>query len=153
MLTSVEATTESGAAAEMMAPTWIVMFAEPIVFPSASPVAGSIVATLEASEAQAPDVVRFCVEPSEYVPVAVNCCVIPFAMVAAPGVMAILTNEEFVTLKMAGGETTAPIWAVMFAEPAATPNADPEEELIVATPSVSEAHDAELVTFCVEPSV
>ena len=48
-----------------------------------------IVATDGVAEAQVTGLVRFCVVPSENVPVAVNCCVRPLAMLGFAGVTAI----------------------------------------------------------------
>src|SRR4051812_46735932 len=62
------------------------------VLPGALPVARPVlvtVATVRAAEAQATWLVRSCVELSEKVPVAVNCCVVPAAMVGLAGVTAI----------------------------------------------------------------
>ena len=52
--------------------------ADPIVSAEARPVVETV-ATAVFADAQAAEVVRFCVVPSVKVPVAVNCCVRPFA--------------------------------------------------------------------------
>jgi hypothetical protein len=66
--------------------------AKMLALPAATPVASpdvAIVATAGVSEFQVTEAVRFCVLPSEYVPVAVNCCVVPLAMDGLAGVTAI----------------------------------------------------------------
>jgi hypothetical protein len=65
------------------------------VLPTAIPVANPavlIVATPVAEEAQLTELVMFCVLPSEYVPVAVNCSVVPAAIDGFAGVTAIETR-------------------------------------------------------------
>src|ERR1700733_9638654 len=60
-----------------------------VVPPAATPVANPapvIVATPVLLDVQVTEVVRFCWFPSLYVPVAVNCCVPPFAIEGAVGV-------------------------------------------------------------------
>jgi hypothetical protein len=56
------------------------------------PTALLIVATDLDEESQVTDVVRFCVVLSEYVPVAVNCCVLPKAILGLAGVTSIEVN-------------------------------------------------------------
>src|SRR5262245_15474196 len=66
--------------------------AEIVVVPPATPVASPdalTVATDGVDEAQVTCAVRSCVVPSEYVPVAVSCCVAPTAMLGPDGVTAI----------------------------------------------------------------
>ena len=60
----------------------------PVVIPVASP-AAVIVATDVVDEVQVTWLVRFCMLESEYVPVAVNCCVPPCAIDGFAGVTAI----------------------------------------------------------------
>jgi hypothetical protein len=62
-----------------------------VVVPPATPVArplDEIVAVAVFDELQATDPVMFCVVLSEYVPVAVNCCVAPIKMLGLAGVTA-----------------------------------------------------------------
>jgi hypothetical protein len=54
------------------------------------------------------------------VPVAVNCCVVPSAMLGVGGVIAIDTNVAGVTVKVTGAEAMSPTAAVMLLVPAAT---------------------------------
>ena len=64
------------------------MVALPADTPVANPLA-LIVATAVLDDVQVTWLVIFCVLPSEYVPVAVNCCVAPAVMVGFAGVTAI----------------------------------------------------------------
>jgi hypothetical protein len=59
------------------------------------------VAIVAADEVQVAVLVRFCVVPLLYVPVAVNCCVYPAATDAVPGVTAIEANTGVVTVNVA----------------------------------------------------
>jgi hypothetical protein len=88
--------------------------------------------------------------------VAVNCCVVPSAMLGIGGVIAIDTNVAGVTVKVTGAEVMAPIAAVMLLVPAATELARPSEPaalLIVATEVVADAQVTEVVKFWVELSM
>ena len=60
-----------------------------------------IVATEVVCEAHVTELVRFCVELSENVPVAVNCSEVPFAIERFAAVTAIDTNVADVTVKFA----------------------------------------------------
>jgi hypothetical protein len=59
-----------------------------------------IVATVVVTELQVAVLVKFCVELSEKVPVAVNCSVAPFAIEGFAGVTAIDTSVAAVTVKV-----------------------------------------------------
>jgi len=59
------------------------------------------VAIVDADEVQVAVPVKFCVVPSLYVPVAVNCCVYPAATDAEPGVTANEANTGAVTVNVA----------------------------------------------------
>ena len=99
------------------------------------PAALLTVATAEFEELHVTAFVRFCVELSEYVPVAVNCWVVPFAIVLFDGETASVTRVAGVTVKDAVPETL-PDAALIVVEPAATETArplDPAALLIVAT--------------------
>src|SRR5262245_62009457 len=81
--------------------------AEIVVVPDAAVVArpeAEIVATFVSDEAHTACVVRFCVVPSEYVPVAVNCCVAPSATAGALGVTAIELRVGMATDTVTAGE-------------------------------------------------
>ena len=64
-----------------------------------------IVATVAAEELHVAVLVRFCVLASVYVPVAVNCCVLPLAIEGVAGVTAIDTNVAAVTVSVVLPET------------------------------------------------
>jgi hypothetical protein len=117
----------------------------------AVPVVLLIVATPAAVELQCPLWVRSCTVPSVYVPVAVNCCVVPNEIVAVDGLMAIDTRVAAVTV-MTVELLTVPDVAVMLAVPCPAPVATPAL-LIVAVAGVSDVHVAVLVRFCMLPSV
>ena len=94
---------------------------------------------------------RFCVEPSVKVPVAVNCCVRPLAIVGFAGVTAIDVTTAAVTVSVVV-PLTLPEVAVIVVDPAASVVARPVVE-IVATAMFDEVQVTEPVRFCVEPSV
>jgi hypothetical protein len=114
-----------------------------------------IVAVVVVSDVQVAVLLRFCVLPSVNVPVAVNCCAVPFAIDGLAGVTAIDTNIAVLTVSVVV-PLTEPELAVMFALPTptllATPGVGPPV-LIVLTPGVSELHSTVSVMFCVLPSV
>ena len=62
------------------------------------PAALLIAATAALDEFQVATIVKFCVEPFEYVPVAVNCLVVPMAMLGLVGVIAMETSVAGVTV-------------------------------------------------------
>ena len=64
-----------------------------------------IVATVAAEELHVAVLLRFCVVPSVYVPVAVNCCVPPLAIDGFAGVTAIDTSVAAVTVSVVLPET------------------------------------------------
>jgi hypothetical protein len=117
----------------------------------AVPVLLLMVATVAAVELQWPVWVRSCMLPSVYVPVAVNCCVVPKGIVAVGGLIAIETSAAAVTVSTVE-LLTEPEAAVMVAVPCATPVANPVL-LIVAVPGVSDDQAAVLVRYCMLPSV
>jgi hypothetical protein len=97
--------------------------------------------------------VRFCVLPSEYVPVAVNCTLLPsrLMMVGLAGVTAIDCSTALVTV-MASDPVTPFSVARALKLPVATPVADPAA-LTTPTEGVAEDHPTWLVRFCVELSL
>jgi hypothetical protein len=124
-----------------------------LLIPAATPVANPptvIVATLVVCELQLAVLVKFCVELSEKVPVAVNCFVVPFVIEGLAGVTAIDTSVGAVTVNSVV-PSTAPEAASILLIPVATPVANPPA-VIVTTPVVCEVHVAVLVKFCVELS-
>ena len=78
---------------------------------------------------------------------AVNCCVVPFAIVELAGVTAMETSVAVVTVKEAE-PLMEPLVAVTVVEPVATPVARPLAET-VATPVGDVVHVAVLERFCV----
>jgi hypothetical protein len=118
------------------------------------PVALLIVAMPVLDELQATVVVRFCVELSEKVPVAVNCWVVPLAVLGLVGVIARDTSVACVTVRVVDPDML-PDAAVIVVEPAATEAANPLEPaalLIVAMPVLDELQATVVVRFCVELS-
>ncbi len=118
------------------------------------PAALLIVATPVLDELQVTDVVRFRVEPSEYVPVAVNCWVVPLATLGLAGVTARETSVAGVTVRVVDPDML-PDPAVIVVEPAAAGVATPLEPaalLIVATPVLEELQVTDVVRFWVELS-
>lgn len=99
-----------------------------VVEPAATPVAtpeAAIVAMLVVLEDQVTDVVRFLVEPSLYVPVAVNCWVAPTEIDAEAGVtemevrVAVGVEEPSVTVSCELPDTPSS-WALIVLVPADT---------------------------------
>jgi hypothetical protein len=93
-------------------------------------------------------VVIFWVEESEYVPVAVNCWVVPATLVAVAGVTAM--EDRVGTVRVAVPDLPLKV-AVMVAEPAATPVARPLV-LTVAVDVLDEVQVTFVVIFWVEES-
>jgi hypothetical protein len=135
-------------------PDTVPELAEIVVVPVARVVArplAAMVAVVGVDDAQVAVAVRFCVEPSVYVPVAVNCCVSPLATLGLPGVTAIETSAAAVTVNVVL-PVMLPEVAEIVVVPAATPVARPVEA-IVAAATLLDAQVAVEVRFCVEPSV
>ena len=118
--------------------------------PAATPVASPpelIVAVAVVAELHVTLPVMFATLLSEYVPVAVNCCVVPFTIVGFAGVTAIDTSVAGVTVNTVEPEM-APEVALIVEVPAATPVASPPA-LIVAVAVVAELHVTLPVMFAV----
>lgn len=101
-------------------PEVAVMVVEPcpvLLASPALPVALLMVAIFVAEEFQVAEVVRSCVLPSVYEPVALNCCAVPKATEGFAGLTAIDTNVGASTLKSAALLTTDPEVAVITVEP------------------------------------
>jgi hypothetical protein len=112
-------------------------------------------AIVVSDDVHATDAVRFCVELSVYVPVAVNCWVVPSVMLGLNGVIAIDTSVAAVTVNPVEPET-APKLAVIVAVPWAAELANPFEPdaLLIDETVVSELLQfTEVVRGCVELSV
>jgi hypothetical protein len=110
-----------------------------------------IVATLEGNELHITILVKFCMLPSLYVPVAVNCCVVPAAIEGFVGVTEIEARTGEVTVSVAVPRTS-PKAAMIVVPPVMTPVARPVE-LIIATGFVAELHVTVEVTSCMLPSL
>jgi hypothetical protein len=91
MLTTVGAVTVNVAGADVLPAAVAVMFVLPVATAVANPLP-EIVATLVVAEAHVAELVRSFVLLSEYIPVAVNCCVAPAAIDAEAGVTATLVS-------------------------------------------------------------
>ncbi len=106
-------------------------------------------------ELQVTRVVRGCMVPSVYTPVAVNCWVVPSAMLGFAGVTLIETSDAPLTVNTV--EPVAPFKAaVMVDVPPLTPVAKPTLPgalLMVATKRFDELQVTDVVMFCVELSV
>jgi hypothetical protein len=122
----------------------------PTPAPLARPVV-LIVAVVVVPEDQVTLDVRFCVEPSLNVPVAVNCCVAPLAIDGFGGVTAIDCSVAAVTVRVVE-PLIAPDVALIVEVPTPAPLASPEA-LIVAVVVVPEDQVTLDVRFCVEPSL
>jgi hypothetical protein len=127
-----------------------VMVEVPTPAPVARP-AALIVAVVVVPEDQVTLDVRFCVEPSLNVPVAVNCCVAPLAIDGFAGVTAIDCNVAAVTVSKVEPLIDDDV-AVMVEVPIAAAFARPVA-LIVAVEVVPEDQVTVDVRFCVVPSL
>ncbi len=143
---------------EPVTPLSVALIVEgPIATPVAKPcdpAVFEIVATEGVAEAHVTWLVRFCVELSEYVPLAVNCSVSPLGTLGFTGETAIDCKTAALTVSTV--ELVTPLSVALIVEvPIITPVAkpcDPDAFEIVATEGVAEAHVTWLVRFCVESS-
>src|SRR5580698_2783626 len=122
----------------------------PTPAPLARPVV-LIVAVVVVPEDQVTLDVRFCVEPSLNVPVAVNCCVAPLAIDGFGGVTAIDCSVAAVTVRVVEPLIEDDV-ALIVEVPTPAPLASPEA-LIVAVVVVPEVQVTVDVRFCVVPSL
>jgi hypothetical protein len=135
-------------------PTMLPLVAEIVLVPAFSADARPplvIVPVVDVPEAHVTLPVRFCVELSLYVPVAVNCCVPPAVTVGFAGVTAMDTSVAAVTVSVVL-PTIPPLVAEIELVPAFSADARPPL-LIVAVAVVPEAHVTLPVRFCVELSL
>jgi hypothetical protein len=149
MDTSVAAVTVS-----VVLPTMLPLVAEIVLVPAFSADARPplvIVPVVDVPEAHVTLPVRFCVELSLYVPVAVNCCVPPAVTVGFAGVTAMDTSVAAVTVSVVL-PTIPPLVAEIELVPAFSADARPPL-VIVAVAVVPEAHVTLPVRFCVELSL
>jgi hypothetical protein len=131
-------------------PEVALIVAVPTPVPVANPLP-AIVATVFKDELHVTELVRVCVVPSLYVPVAANCWLVPFAMVALEGATDSEVSTAGVTVNVAE-PLIVPDKAVMVALPCTTLVASPPL-LTVAIGVAEEVQVAVLVRFCVVPSL
>jgi hypothetical protein len=127
-----------------------VMVEVPTAAPLAKP-AALIVAVAVVPDDQVTVEVKFCVEPSLNVPVAVNCCVAPLVIEGFAGVTAIDCSVAAVTVSTVEPEIDDDV-AVIVEVPTPAPVASPDA-LIVAVVMVPELHVTLDVRFWVVPSL
>lgn len=135
-------------------PIVAVIVVRPAVIDVANPFDPSallMVATPALDEFQVTVVVKFWVDPSEYVPVAVNCRFVPLAILELAGVIASDTSVAPVTVNIVVPEIL-PNTAVIVLEPTDTGVVNPLKPaalLMEATPALEELQVTMLVKFCV----
>jgi hypothetical protein len=140
-----------------MPPDVAVIVTVPALTPVARPFEPEVLLTVARAvfdEDQVAEEVRFCVDPFVYVPVAVNCWVVPAAMLGDDGVTAIETRVAEVTVRVVAPEIP-PDDAVMVADPVAADVAspwEPEVLLMPATLLLEDAHVTAVVRSWVLPS-
>jgi hypothetical protein len=131
-------------------PEVAVIVAPPTPVPVANPVLAMVAKAVE-DELHVTELVRVCVLPSLYVPVAANCWLVPSAIVALEGVSQSEVSTAGVTVNVAE-PPIVPKVAVIVALPCATLVASPPL-LNVAIDVAEEVQVAVLVRFCVVPSL
>jgi hypothetical protein len=142
----------------LTAPSVAEIVVVPIAADVASPFAPAallIEAVVGVPDAHVTVVVLSWVDESVYVPVAVNCCLRPFAIEGFEGATASDTSVAAVTVRVVLPETT-PIVAEIDVVPMAALVARPREPaalLMVAVAVTVEAHVAVVVRLCVVASV
>src|SRR5205823_4152375 len=103
------------------------------------------------------NVVMSAVVPSLYVPVATNCCVVPFGMLGDDGVTSMLFRTAAVTVNFVDPFTLDTVSvAVIVVVPGAIAVASPSESFAletVATPASEDDHVTVVVTSDVVPSL
>ncbi len=147
--TSVAGVTVNAVAPDTL-PSVAVIDAEPEATGAASPIEPAVLlmlATADDEELQTTLVVRFCVELSEYVPVATNCWIIPSARVGFAGDIAMETSVAGVTA-IAVEPEMLPNVAVTVALPEDAGVASPMDPVIVLTLNM-DGEDEFHVTFWV----
>src|SRR6516165_8710371 len=133
----------------LMLPMVALILELPVPLAVAKP-AAVMVATVVSAEAQVTWVVRTCVELSEYVPVAVNCWVVPLAMLGLAGVRAIDSRAAAVTVSVVE-PLMLPMVALILELPVPLAVAKPAA-VMVATVVAAEAQVTWVVRTCVELS-
>src|SRR5438270_10401261 len=135
-------------------PNVVSMYADMYVVPAPMAVTSPVlpaVTTVVSLELQVAELVTSCVLPSVYVPVAVNCWVVPLTIDAFAGFIAMEDTIGGVTVNVAV-PATLPEVAVMVVLPGLTLDASPEV-LIVAVDAFEEFHVAVEVRSCWLPSL
>ena len=138
------------AAVPLTDPTVAAIVLFPVLLPFTTPELMTL-AVPGTDEIQAAEFVTSCLLPSEYVPVAVNCCCALRERTADAGVNTIETRAAGFTVRVVAPlmlPETAEIVVVPAEMPLATPPA-----FTVATPVTEELQIAEPVRFCMLPSV
>jgi hypothetical protein len=135
-------------AAVEIEPAVAVITAVPMALALASPAPLTPATLLD--ELHVTEPVRFCVEPSVYVPTAENCCVVPCGMESADGVMASETRAGAPIVKLALAEIE-PALAVIVVVPEAVVLATPVTVMLATL--LDDAQFTEPVRFCTEPLV
>jgi len=137
---SVAATTVSPVL-PLTVPEVAVIVVVPLSVSAVTTPAAVIVAVVVFDELQVTVEVRFCDDPSLYVPVAVICVSVPSGTAAFAGVTAIESSTAAVTVSVVEPETL-PTVAVMFVDPCFNVVANPPGEVIVAYAAFDEDHVA-----------
>jgi hypothetical protein len=125
--------------------------ATPVARPEVVMVAVAGVAEAHVAVAERSCVVMTLVVGSLKVPIATNCCLVPFAIDGVAGVTAIETRAAVVTVSVVE-PTTVPLVAETTDVPAPTPVARPPAEIVAAV-SVADAHVTEAETSFVDVSL
>ncbi len=155
--TRVAEVTVSGVEPETL-PSMAVIVLEPVAVPVATPFVPAallMAAVPGADELHVTAVVRFCVEPSLKVPVAMYCWVVPLAMLTLAGVTEMDCKVAAVTVSCFDAETP-PNDAEIVVEPALSPSAtpcEPDALLTVATAGIDELQMTDPVRSWVVPSL
>ena len=108
-----------------------------VVVPAATDVASpvvAIVATPTFDELQTADAVKFCVVLSDKVPVALNCWVVPWAILGFAGVTAMESSVKDVTVRVVDAGLAPDIVAVIVVVPTARGVARPAAEICATLP-------------------
>ncbi len=137
---SVAATTVSPVL-PLTVPDVAVIVVVPLSVSAVATPAAVIVAVVVFDELQVTVEVRFCVDPSLYVPVAVNCVRVPSGTEAFAGVTAIESSTAAVTNSVVDPEMD-PTVAMIVVDPCFDVVANPPGEVIVADAVFDEVHAA-----------
>jgi hypothetical protein len=121
-----------------------------VLVPSRTPVATApvIVATPALADVHVASAVTSCVDPSLYLPVAVNASANPFATVGVAGATEIVSSTGAVTSTVA-----VPLWPSRLAETVVDPRAaaDTSPAFTVAIPGLADVHTESAVRSCWAP--